>query len=377
MILKELYVKNFRNIDEASFIFHPLVNIFTGNNAQGKTNLMEAISLCLGGSFRQSKATEFIPIGKTDDKTTISLKFTFDAFPEKENIIEYEQKGSTVKVTLNKLSVKNAAQLYGKLRYVVFVPEDLFIVKGNPEQRRAYIDGVADMMNKIHHAKLMEYNKALRQKNNLLAKLNAPVSDYDRTMLSTWNESLARLGVNVMYGRLKHFYTLREYLYNIYSKLNQNNEQLTAEYFSTVMNTADFDYSDTDFLYKRYFEELENSLDKELIFRYTVTGAHRDDIAFSINGMNSRDFASQGQVRSIALALKLAEAEMIRDRTGDSPVVILDDVLSELDEYRRNFVINSITGRQVFITGCNVNDMRSFSSGKMWNVAKGCFTESK
>ena len=377
MILKSLYVKNFRNINEAQFSFHPSVNIFTGNNAQGKTNLMEAISLCLGGSFRPSKSLEYIPIDKTDEKTTIRLNFVFDAYPEKENVIEYEQLGGSVKITLNKLALKNAAELYGKLRYVVFVPEDLFIVKGNPEQRRAYIDSVADMMNKIHHAKLAEYNKALRQKNNLLTKLPPVPTDYDKAMISTWNESLARLGVNVMYGRLKHFITLREYLYEIYSKLNQNNENLTAEYFSTVMNGWDFDFSDTDGLCRRYLDELENSLPKELIFRYTVTGAHRDDLIFSINGMNSRDYASQGQVRSIALALKLAEAEMIRDRTGDCPVVILDDVLSELDEYRRNFVMNNINSEQVFITGCNVNDMRGFSSGKMWRVEDGRFTESK
>lgn len=373
MILKALSIRNFRNIASADFVFHPRVNVFTGNNAQGKTNLCEAVSICLGKSFRAAKPPELVPFGSDPlAETSAELYFSFDK-NDRENRILYVQKGGSVKLTFNGLDMKKAEDLYGALRYVSFIPEDLYIVKGNPEKRRDYLDFVSNMINRVHNVKLYEYNKALKQKNNLLAKNDFYDSKALSAMLESWNETLARLGVNVMCGRLKYFHFLADYAKNYYSKLNQNNEQLSVEYESTIMKDIPYTIEDIELMYSTYLQRLHDTAEREQRMKYTVVGAHRDDLFFKINNMNARDFGSQGQVRSIAIALKLAEAKMIYEKSGDLPVIILDDVLSELDVFRRAFIINHIDKLQTFITSCNMSDMDKVSEGAVWNVQNGQF----
>lgn len=374
MILKGLTVRNFRNIEYAEFEFHEKVNMLTGNNAQGKTNLMEAISLCLGRSFRDAAADELAPFSDRDKQVELCLSFIFDSSREKTNTLCYTQRGGTRRLLFNDIEMKSAIQLYGALRYVVFIPEDLYIVKGNPQKRRDYIDNLTDMINLVHHSRIYEYNKALRQKNNLLFKIGDSCSPYVQAQLESWNENLARLGVNVMCGRLKYFDTLCNYANKIYGQLNQNGEELTLQYQPSAVEKAGAD-SKPDELYSSYYAALMNSAERERRMKYTVVGAHRDDIAFFINNMPAKDFASQGQIRSVALSLKLSEAQMITDRSGDFPVVILDDVLSELDEYRRDFIIQHIENFQVFITCCNKSELQKIKDGKAWNVNGGRFTE--
>lgn len=371
MILKRLSLRNFRNIASADFSFHPKVNIFTGNNAQGKTNLCEAISICLGKSFRDSKPQEISPFSEGADsekETLIELTFCFDS-SEKENLLRYKQKKNSAKLTFNGLEIKNAEKLYGVLRFVTFIPENLYIVKGNPEKRRDYLDYVSNMMNRVHHFKLYEYNKALKQKNNLLAK-----PDFcDKIMLESWNETLSRLGVNVMCGRLKYFKMLENYSKKYYSQLNQNNEILSVKYESSVMKDIPYTSEDAELMYEVYRRRLSETAEREFKMKYTVVGAHRDDLLFEINGRPARDFASQGQVRSIAIALKLAEAQMIYERGSDFPAIILDDVLSELDSFRRTFVLNHIDKLQTFITSCNISDLDMIGDAAVWRVENGNF----
>lgn len=372
MIIKSLSVRNFRNIASADFIFDPKVNIFTGNNAQGKTNLCEAISVCFGKSFRNPKVSELIPFGDASVETSLELVFTFDNLSEKENTISYTQKGSSVRIKFNGIEMKDAEKLYGALRYVIFIPEDLYIVKGNPEKRRDYIDGVSNMINRVHNFKLYEYNKALRQKNNILMN----ISGYEKgseLMLESWNDTIAKLGVNVMCGRIKYFGMLSDAADKFYGMINGGSEKLSMRYESTVMGERSFTADDYDVMYEMYMKRLKETAEREIRMKYTVVGAHRDDISFFINGMPAKDYASQGQIRSIAVALKLAEAEMILDKSDDVPVIILDDVLSELDERRRRFIINHIDNFQTFITSCNFYDMEKLSDGKVWNVDNGHF----
>lgn len=377
MIIKSLSVKNFRNIASAEFSFNPKINIFTGSNAQGKTNICEAISLCLGKSFRNPKASELIPFGSDSNENEISIElgFTFDNLPDKENTILYIQKGNNIKLTFNGLEMKSAEELYGALRYVIFIPEDLYIVKGNPEKRRDYIDFVSNMINRVHNSKLYEYNKALRQKNNLLYNLTGYDNDYSRVMLESWNDTLSKLGVNVMCGRLKYFNTLSAYANEFYGRINKADEKLTMKYESTVMEDIPYNIEDIDLMYGTYMERLKETFEKELKMKYTVVGAHRDDISFFINGVPSKDFASQGQIRSIAVALKLAEAKMIYEKSKDVPIIILDDVLSELDEYRRGFITSHIDNFQTFITSCNISDIKNYDNASIWNVEKGSFSK--
>lgn len=372
MIIRSLSIRNFRNIASADFIFDPKVNIFTGNNAQGKTNLCEAISVCFGKSFRNPRTSELLPFGSSDKETSVEICFTFDNMPDKENIVTYTQKNSSFSLKFNGIGMKDAEELYGALRYVLFIPEDLYIVKGDPEKRRNYIDFVSNMINRVHNAKLYEYNKALRQKNNILINMQS----YDSNalmMLESWNETLAKLGVNVMCGRIRYFDRLAAGAKQYYSLLNSNNELLDVKYESSVMRDVSFTPEDHILMYETYLARLKESAERERRMKYTVVGAHRDDVSFFINNMPAKDFASQGQVRSIAVALKLAEAEMITEKSGDVPIVILDDVLSELDEYRRSFIINHIEKFQIFITSCNLSDTEKFEFGKIWNVSDGRF----
>ena len=372
MIIRSLSVRNFRNIASADFTFHPKVNIFTGNNAQGKTNLCEAISLCFGKSFRSPKAAELLPFGEETDETAVEMTFTFDGL-DKENTVTYTQKRNNVRIRFNGIDLKEAEKLYGALRYVIFIPEDLYIVKGDPSNRRDYIDFVSNMINRVHISKLYEYNKALKQKNNILMNMNAPDTN-TMFMLESWNDTIAKLGVNVMCGRIKYFGQLAAAAANFYSLINSRDECLTMHYDSSIMKDIPFTADDFGLIYDTYISRLRETAERELRMKYTVVGAHRDDISFYINDMPAKDFASQGQIRSIAVALKLAEAEMIRSKSNDVPIIILDDVLSELDEYRRGFIINHIDDFQIFITSCNLSDTEKFGEGNIWNVDGGKFT---
>jgi DNA replication and repair protein RecF len=376
MIITRLYIRNFRNIREAELNFDDRLNVFVGKNAQGKTNLMEAISVCLGGSFRHVRFSQYIPVSDSSAEVFIRLCFRDDDNTGRENIVEYTICNNKPQVKYNGLNVSDAAKLYGVLKYVVFVPEHLNLIKGAPELRRAYLDDVAVMQTQTHLKKLSNYNRGLKQRNNILAfaRRDIPAEELS-AQLAPWNEVLASEGINVTYGRLKYFVFLQEYAAEIYSRLTEGAEALRMEYSSSVFKTDGINFDDVNALFKEYVAELENNLYTEMKLRYTVAGVHRDDVNFYINDMPARDFASQGQLRSAALALKLSEAEIIRRRNRTCPVVILDDILSELDHIRRGFVINNIDKSQVFITCCNMDDLSALNGGKSWRTENGVFTE--
>lgn len=375
MIIKRLYLRNFRNIKEAELCFDKSLNIFVGKNAQGKTNLMEAISVCLGGSFRHVRFSQYIPAGDTKAEVKIKLWFSDDG-EQRENVVEYTVAGGKPNITYNGLKMNDAAELYGVLKYVVFIPEHLNIIKGSPELRRSYLDDVAVMQTKTHLKKLSRYNRGLKQRNNILSFMKSDSSAAEvSAMLASWNEVMAGEGINVTYGRLKYFAFLKEYAAEIYLRLTEGAEKLEMDYYSSIFKTSSINFENVNDLYNQYIHELEHNLEAEMKLRYTLAGVHRDDVNFYINGMSARDFASQGQLRSAALALKLSEAEIIRRKNKTCPVVILDDILSELDFVRRGFVINNIEKSQVFITCCNIDDLSSLKNGKTWTTENGAFLE--
>jgi DNA replication and repair protein RecF len=375
MYITKIYIRNFRNIKEAELNFDKELNIFEGKNAQGKTNLMEAISVCLGGSFRRARYSQYIPAD--DNKADVMIRLCFrNDNTERENIVEYTVSKNSVSIKYNGLKISDAAELYGVLKYVVFIPEHLNLIKGAPELRRNYLDDVAVMQTKTHLKKLSRYNKGLKQRNNILAFAKGDITPAELSaQLAPWNDVLACEGINVTYGRLKYFSFLKEYASGIYSELTDGAEKLEMEYVSSVFKTDSIDFEKSDELYKIYLTELEKNLESEMKLRYTAVGVHRDDVNFLVNGLAARDFASQGQLRSAALALKLSEAEIIRRRNKTCPVVILDDILSELDFVRRGYIINNIEKSQVFITCCNINDLSALGGGKTWHTENGCFYE--
>lgn len=373
MYITRLYIRNFRNIGEAELELDKNLNIFVGCNAQGKTNLCEAVSVCLGGSFRRVRFSQYIPADNPKAEVSVRLYFR-DDITERENVIDYTICKNIVSVKYNGIKMKDAAELYGVLKYVVFIPEHLNLIKGSPELRRDYLDDVALMQTKTHLKKLSRYNKGLKQRNNILS-FNGGDPNAVAAQLAAWNEVLAAEGINVTYGRLKYFSFLKKCAGQIYGELTGGTEKLTMEYISSVFKTDSINFNNIDELYKIYIAELEKNLDAEMKLHYTAAGVHRDDVSFFINGMAARDFASQGQVRSVALALKLSEAEIIRRKNKTDPVVILDDILSELDGGRRDYVIHNIEKSQVFITCCNIDDLSSLTGGRVWTADKGTFTE--
>lgn len=375
MIITKLYIRNFRNIKEAELTFDSSLNIFVGKNAQGKTNLMEAISVCLGGSFRHVRYNQYVPVSDSGAEVFIRLCFREDNNTGRENIVEYTISNNKPQVKYNGLNVSDASKLYGVLKYVVFVPEHLNLIKGAPELRRSYLDDVAVMQTHTHLKKLSNYNRGLKQRNNILTFSGNMSEGELAANLAPWNEVLASEGINVTYGRLRYFAFLQEYAAEIYSRLTEGAESLKMEYFSSIFKTDSIDFSNVNKLFKQYLVEMENNLQSEIKLRYTVAGVHRDDVNFYINDMPARDFASQGQLRSAALALKLSEAEIIRRKNKTCPVIILDDILSELDFVRRGFVINNIDNSQVFITCCNMDDLSALNGGRAWRTENGCFTE--
>ena len=371
MYITRIYIRNFRNIKETELCFDKRLNLFVGKNAQGKTNLMEAISVCLGGSFRHVRFNQYIPTDVPEAEVVIRLYFKEDN-TERENAVEYTICNNVLSVKYNGLKMNDAAELYGVLKYVVFIPEHLSLIKGAPELRRSYLDEVAVMQTRTHLKKLSRYNKGLKQRNNILAFSGADTAGIS-AQVAPWNDVLACEGVNVTYGRLKYFAFLKEYTPEIYSELTEGAERLEMEYISSVFKTERINFDDVNNLYNIYVGELEKNLESEMKLKYTSVGVHRDDVSFFINGMSARDYASQGQFRSAALALKLSEAEIIRRKNKTCPVVILDDILSELDFVRRNYILNNIEKSQVFITCCNIEDLSSLSGGSAWRTEKGAF----
>lgn len=373
MYITKIRVKNFRNIKEAELCFDKDLNIFVGRNAQGKTNLCEAISICLGQSFRKARFSQFVPA--EDPKAEVGIKLYFnDDISHRENMIDCTVNKNGICVKYNGIKMKDAAELYGVLKYVVFIPEHLDLIKGSPDIRRDYLDDVALMQTKTHLKKLSRYNKGLKQRNNILANNNGDIRTVSE-LLAPWNEVLAAEGINVTFGRLKYFSFLKKSAAALYSDLTGGTENLDMEYISSVFKTEGIDFNNVDALYKKYISKMEKNLGAEMKLHYTLSGIHRDDVNFYINGLAARDFASQGQLRSAALALKLSEAEIIRRKNKTDPVIILDDILSELDNTRREYILKHIEKSQVFITCCNINDLSSLDGGKAWQTENGSFTE--
>ena len=373
MIVKHMSVKNFRNIKNGDFLFSEKTNIIGGSNAQGKTNLMEAMACALEKSFRTNRAGEMLPDDGAGD-CEINLEFAVDAHPDKVNSLSCNIREGGIERKINDISYKDGIKLYPQLKTIIFIPEDLYIVKGNPETRRELADDTADMMNKIHRSVTGNYFRALKQKNTFITKLNNRVcTSSDYMQLEIWNEEVAKAGVNVMCGRLRYFAALSKYACEYYSKLNDRNEVLRMEYQSSIMEDKPFELGDVDLMLNTYVDKLEANKERELAAGHTLIGVHRDDVCFYINGRSAKDYASQGQIRSIAIALRLAQAKMFEEKWGEAPVIVLDDVLSELDEVRRGFILSHIVNSQVFITGCNKNDFLRLNGAKYWEVEGGKF----
>ena len=351
MRIESLEIKNFRNIAEMSIIPSEEMNVIYGENAQGKTNLIEAIWLLTGAkSFRGSKDDELRMFG--EKKALISADFIAEKI-EKNIKIEIEDKR---KFSLNDKKVKTSSQIAGNLNAIVFSPIDLKILSDGPKIRRKFLDTAICQMYPTYIEILREYTRAVTQRNKILKdyKYDSSLS----VMLDIFEETIAEMGSKIINYRKRYIEILKEFTPLIYKGITEGKETLEIEYICSFSG-------------ENFKEELKKSRKEDMFTLKTSIGPHRDDLEFKINGISAKSFGSQGQKRSVALTLKLSEAEVIKKKTGESPICLLDDIMSELDPKRQNFILNHIKGMQTFLSCCDPQNVKNLIEGKKFKISKG------
>ncbi len=361
MTVNSVKIKNFRNIADLSFAADKGVNVIYGENAQGKTNILESIWLFTGcKSFRGAKDNELIKFG--EDFAKINLEFSDNIREKKSEIIIADKKKTS---SLNGVSFRSTAELIGSFYAVIFSPVHLSLIKDGPSARRKFLDTALCQLRPSYAEHLAGYKRALIQRNALLKDLRLNSQLYD--MLDTWDDQLARYSACVIKERLQYIDLLSDYSKNIYSGISENKENFSVFYSKNELN-KDLPVKD---IYLSEIENLKNSRKEDIFSKTTTVGPHRDDLEILINNVSARSFGSQGQQRSCALALKLGESEIIKKITGETPVALLDDVMSELDEKRQDYVLNHINDRQVFLTCCDPSQVLRLCGGKSFLIKGG------
>lgn len=336
MQILNLKLKNFRNIENLSLDFSKEKTLIIGKNAQGKTNILESIYLLSTlKSQRTYNTSDFLKFGEKSfsinatikKNTNIELDFTFDN--EKKEL------------KTNKLKT-NTREFKTVLKTVLFSSHDLMLLRGSPEDRRNWLDLAILQIYPTYSDRLSKYNKIRIQKNNFLKNY-----DGNRTLLDVYNEQLAILGSNIIFLRKKFLKEISQKTANKHSKISSS-ENLTIKYNCNFLENTD---ENAEIILEKYKQKQQQRTELELIKRQTLLGPHKDDISFFINDKDATKFASQGQQRTIVLALKLAELDIIAEKTGSNPILLLDDVLAELDELRQNYLLQTIEkGIQTIIT---------------------------
>lgn len=361
MIIRSVDLQNFRNYEFLHMEFDESTNILYGDNAQGKTNILESIYLSVTTkSHRGSKDSEMISFDKEEAHLkTIVTKKNIDY-----RIDMHLKKNKSKGIAINGVPIRKSAELYGIINTVLFSPEDLGIIKNGPSGRRRFMDMELCQLDKIYVNSLINYNKSVDQRNRLLKD-----AYYDKSLENTidvWDMQIVRFGNEVIKIRRKFIDNLNTIIKDIHLKLTGNKENLTISYEPSV-NEDEFQI------------RLEKSRERDLKMKMTGVGPHRDDIFFAIDGVDIRKYGSQGQQRTAALSLKLAEIEFVKSATGDTPILLLDDVLSELDSSRQNYLLNSIDNIQTVITCTGLDEFinNRFDVNRIFKVVNGTVTEEK
>ena len=353
MKIKGLYLHNFRNYGLCSLQFPAMVNIFYGKNAQGKTNLLEAIFYAaFGMSHRTFQEDDLFGDGRHE----MAVKADFTSFDSdyEIKIKRYEQNGRIKKeLLLDNVNIK-AKEHYGTLNTVMFSPEDLQLIKGEPQLRRRFFDMQIAQTDKAYYELLVKYNRLLQQRNRLLKEIRD--NNGDKGQLNLWNNELSATAARIIKKRLAALEELLVIASGIYASIAGGSESMLINYALKTSNDFILQQSDKSEgeWQEFYLKELHERQTLDILRGNTSIGPHRDDLFFYISGKLLKAFGSQGQQRSAALALKLAQLEYVKNNTGEYPVLLLDDVMSELDSERRTHLLKFIDGRvQTFIT---VND---------------------
>ena len=355
MYIESVQLKNFRNYDSLELTFDKGTNIFYGNNAQGKTNILESLYLCgTTKSHRGSKDKEIVKFGEEEAHIRMMVN---------RNQINYKidmhlRKNKAKGVAINGLPIKKASELFGVVNMVFFSPEDLNIIKNGPGERRRFLDMELCQLDKIYLKDLASYNHIVNQRNKLLKDMY--VQPGLKGTLDIWDMQMVEYGRKVIEERAVFISRLNEIMREIHGKLSGNREEILVTYDANVQAEA-------------FEETLRRNRDRDLKFKVSLIGPHRDDIGFQIKHVDIRKFGSQGQQRTAALALKLSEIELVRQELGDTPILLLDDVLSELDSHRQGYLLDSIHDIQTLITCTGLDDFveNRFQINKVFHVVDG------
>ena len=368
MRITHLELTDFRNIAQVSIDPGEGVNIIYGANAQGKTNLLEAIWLCSGNkSFRGAREREMTRFG--EKVFHIRLQF---ADRERTQQISYDSGGDKRKLQLNRMPLRSASELTGEFTCVVFHPEDLSLVKEGPVDRRSFLDIAISQIKPVYGRYIAQYNGLMEQRNALLKQIHRTGSG--KEMLSVWDEQLSRIGTAISILRQDYLQKLSPLAQAVYSGFTGNRETFSLEYESSVYRQGLPGSVYSEELIALYRKALSEHLEEDIRLHFTGVGVHRDDLEILVNGISARSYGSQGQQRSCAIALKIGEAMLLKGVTGENPVILLDDVMSELDPGRQDYLLNRIQGFQVFITCCDTSWADQLTDGKIFEVSSGVFT---
>ncbi len=354
MYIRELSLQNFRNYNYLNLVLHPGINVFVGDNAQGKTNILEAIYLCATArSHRTNKEKEVIAWDAQEAHIRLQI--------QKKNIedqIDFHLDKRGKGVAINRIPINRLGDLLGVLNVVMFSPEDLQMIKRSPGERRRFIDIELCQIDRIYYHVLQQYHKVLKQRNNLLKNFER-TSDA-QNLLEVWDMQIIEYGTNVINKRVEFIKELEKLAQEIHFNISGDKEKLEILYDPSVTT-------------KDYAAKLSANHKGDIFRRSTSIGPHRDDLIFLINDMNVRTYGSQGQQRTVVLSIKLAQLKMIEKILGEQPVLLLDDVLSELDYHRQQFLFAHTQDIQTLITCTGIEESvwNSQNIGKLFKVSKG------
>ena len=355
MVIKSLKLKNYRNYELLNLTFDPKTNILYGDNAQGKTNILEALYLSgTTKSHRGTKDRDLIQFGREESHLETVVEKNGVLF----QIDMHLKKNSPKGIAINKIPIRRAGELFGIVHFVFFSPEDLSIIKEGPAGRRRFIDLELSQLDKVYLSNLSNYNRIINQRNSLLKEIV-----YQKDLIDTldiWDMQLAEYGTKIIERRKKFIDEVNRIIGGIHEKLTGGRENIELSYESSAGELS-------------MEEMLRKNRERDIRFKSTSAGPHRDDLCFRVGDLDIRKFGSQGQQRTAALSLKLSEIELVKMLIHDTPILLLDDVLSELDKNRQNYLLDSIHDIQTVITCTGLDEFvnHRFSINKIFYVKNG------
>lgn len=377
MRLTHIQIDGFKNLSEVEFSPDEGYNIISGENAQGKTNLLEALWMFTGcRSFRGTKERDYLSF--SGDPLKVSVKF-HDGRRQQELVCEMSPRSREKRITCNGVPIRQTSQLFEIYHCVAFTPEDIALITGSPDVRRSFVDLCFSQLHKRGVSSVRRYQLILSQRNAIL-KQHLPSSQTEE-ILDIWDRQLAAVGTYIAFRRQSYMLRLAEASRDLYSRISSGAEEIRAVYRSQIFGKSpEIPQDSMQEAEEQYYQRLAAAREQDRELGFTTCGVHRDDIELQINGVSAREYGSQGQKKSLALALKLAQAQLYGAARRESPVILLDDVMGELDRSRQEVVYTIIRDMQVFITTCHDEVLIPELSGrrillKQGRVQKLCFPE--